>query len=164
MITSNIRDYKVQLFVLSDLLGQEVISCLNKFLQPYITTLETAIIPVVKWNSILNYIEPNYRKSVLNTSVLYIVLYWADLNFKFLSHHMNWSFLQAECMDELSIVLAPAVSAEPEAALFDSSRFLPAGEAKGFQLIEAKALKDGVVCSDISQTKQPAVEHDSFEQ
>ena len=77
---------------------------------------------------------------------------------------MNWSFLQAECMDELSIVLAPAVSAEPEAALFDRSRFLPAGEAKGFQLIEAKALEDGVVCSDISQTKQPAVEHDSFEQ
>ena len=57
-----------------------------------------------------------------------------------------------------------AVGAEPEAALFDRSRFLPAGEAKGFQLIEAKALEDGVVCSEISQTKQPAVEHDSFEQ
>ena len=58
---------------------------------------------------------------------------------------MNWSFLQAGCMYELSIVLAPAVSAEPEAALFDRSRFLPAGEAKGFQLIEAKALEDGAV-------------------
>ena len=27
-----------------------------------------------------------------------------------------------------------------------------------------RQLEDGVVCSDISQTKQPAVEHDSFEQ
>ncbi len=58
---------------------------------------------------------------------------------------MNWSFLQAGCIDELSIVLAPAVSAEPEAALFDRSRFLPGGEAKGFQLIEAKVLEDGAV-------------------
>ena len=58
---------------------------------------------------------------------------------------MNWSFLQTGCIDELSIVLAPAVSAEPEAALFDRSRFLPGGEAKGFQLIEAKALEDGAV-------------------
>ena len=58
---------------------------------------------------------------------------------------MNWSFLQAGCIDELSIVLAPAVSAEPEAALFDRSRFLPAGEAKGVQLIEAKVLEDGAV-------------------
>ena len=58
---------------------------------------------------------------------------------------MNWSFLQAGCIDELSMVLAPAVSAEPEAALFDRSRFLPGGEAKGFQLIEAKVLEDGAV-------------------
>ena len=58
---------------------------------------------------------------------------------------MNWSFLQAGCIDELSIVLAPAGSAEPEAALFDRSRFLPGGESKGFHLIEAKLLEDGAV-------------------
>lgn len=59
---------------------------------------------------------------------------------------LNWSFIQAGCCDELSLLIAPAADGSRETqTLFMTKEGLTADIPKGFQLIEAKALESGSV-------------------
>ena len=59
---------------------------------------------------------------------------------------INWSFLQAGCIDELSLLLAPATDGlRDTATTFDRSVFLSGGVPVGFTLKDAKCIQpDGV--------------------
>lgn len=59
---------------------------------------------------------------------------------------LNWSFIQAGCCDELSIIIAPAADGSRETqTLFMTKEGLTTDIPKGFKLIEAKALESGSV-------------------
>ena len=59
---------------------------------------------------------------------------------------LNWSFIQAGCCDELSILIAPAADGSRETqTLFMTKENLTTDVPKGFGLIEAKALESGSV-------------------
>mgnify|MGYP001052389887 CR=1 FL=1 len=59
---------------------------------------------------------------------------------------VNWSFLQAGAVDELSLVLAPAADGETkQASVFERAVFLPKDVTVGFRLKEVQALKDNAV-------------------
>lgn len=59
---------------------------------------------------------------------------------------INWSFLQAGCIDELSLIIAPATDGQRDTATtFDRSSFMADGVPVGFTLKEAKRVQsDGV--------------------
>ena len=59
---------------------------------------------------------------------------------------INWSFLQAGCIDELSLLIAPATDGlRDTATTFDRSSFMADGVPVGFILKEAKRVRpDGV--------------------
>ena len=59
---------------------------------------------------------------------------------------INWSFLQAGCIDELSLLIAPSTDGlRDTATTFDRSVFLSGGVPVGFTLKEAKRVRsDGV--------------------
>ena len=59
---------------------------------------------------------------------------------------INWSFLQAGCIDELSLLIAPSTDGlRDTATTFDRSVFLSGGVPVGFTLKEAKRVQpDGV--------------------
>ena len=59
---------------------------------------------------------------------------------------INWSFLQAGCIDELSLLIAPSTDGlRDTATTFDQSSFMPDGVPVGFTLKEAKRVQsDGV--------------------
>ena len=59
---------------------------------------------------------------------------------------INWSFLQAGCIDELSLIIAPATDGlRDTATTFDRSPFMADGVPVGFTLKEAKRVQsDGV--------------------
>ena len=59
---------------------------------------------------------------------------------------INWSFLQAGCIDELSLIIAPATDGlRDTATTFDRSPFKADGVPVGFTLKEAKRVRpDGV--------------------
>lgn len=58
----------------------------------------------------------------------------------------DWSFLEAGCVDEVSLVLAPAISGDPDAATaFDWLRGVNEGGPVGLHLVQAKPIAgDGV--------------------
>lgn len=59
---------------------------------------------------------------------------------------LNWSFIQAGCCDELSVIIAPAADGSRETqTLFMTKEGLTTDIPKGFKLIEAKALESGSV-------------------
>lgn len=59
---------------------------------------------------------------------------------------LNWSFIQAGCCDEVSIIMAPAADGSRETqTLFMTKKGLSTDTAKGFRLLEAKALDSGSV-------------------
>lgn len=59
---------------------------------------------------------------------------------------LNWSFLQAGLVDEVSVVVGPFADGDPDnPSLFTAKEPLSAIEAKTFELIEAKPLEDSAV-------------------
>ena len=59
---------------------------------------------------------------------------------------LNWSFIQAGCCDEISIVMAPAADGSRETqTLFMTKEGLTTDTPRGFKLLEAKVLDSGSV-------------------
>ena len=59
---------------------------------------------------------------------------------------INWSFLQAGCIDELSLLIAPSTDGlRDTATTFDRSVFLSGGVPVGFTLKEAKRVRSNSV-------------------
>lgn len=57
---------------------------------------------------------------------------------------INWSFLQAGLIDELSLVMAPVADGSFAAvSVFEKSEFFPGGAAVPFELREVKQIEGG---------------------
>lgn len=56
---------------------------------------------------------------------------------------INWTFLQQGAVDELSLLLAPAVDGNPDSVtVFEKSPLLPPGSPAAFRLKNIERLKD----------------------
>lgn len=59
---------------------------------------------------------------------------------------VNWTFLQQGCVDELSLILAPAADGNPDTVtVFEKSEFLPESAPVEFQLKNIEKLEDNGV-------------------
>lgn len=59
---------------------------------------------------------------------------------------INWTFLQAGMIDELSLVIAPVADGSNTAvSIFEKSDFLPGGRPVGFALKEIKQIEGGIL-------------------
>ncbi len=58
---------------------------------------------------------------------------------------MDWTLLQAGCLDELSLIVSPCAGGETDAAaIFDRSAFID-GSPVGFRLEKAEVLENDVL-------------------
>lgn len=62
---------------------------------------------------------------------------------------IDWSFIQAGMIDEVSIVVAPVVTGERDAAtVFDQSDFVPGSSARSLELSDMKKYTGGILWLD----------------